>query len=138
MLPYPDLTDEDIDALLVYIENPNGVPVPAEEGSEGEDEEEAIVLVDADEDKTSFFKSNLFYILLMLLAAALTAVLAKTVADLKNKAEEKEFGEAGNNGVLSVLFSRPVMKFAMFAFLVFGLFHLLQLSQDYFGLCGMI
>jgi cytochrome c2 len=116
MLPYPDLTDEEIEALLAYIKYPDGPPKPAD----------SVEVAAADdlvmEERTPFYKHNLFYILLFLIAGALTLVLAKTVADLKNQAYEKEFGEKGTHSPLTVLYSRSLLKFATFAFVVFGVY----------------
>jgi cytochrome c2 len=120
MLPYPDLTDAEIEALLAYIKYPEGAPVVA--AADDEEEEAALPAKVIEEEKVPFFKSNLFFILLFLIAGALALVLAKTVADLKNQAYEKEFGEAGSENALTVLFSRSILKFATFAFIVFGVY----------------
>ena len=114
MLPYPDLTDEDIDALLLYVQYPDGPP--------SIDEAVADTQVADGEEGFSFFKSNIFYILLFLISGGLVFLLAMVLAKLKNEAEEKEFGEKGTHNLISVLMSRSVLKFAMFAFIVFGIY----------------
>lgn len=116
MLPYPDLTDDDIEALLAYIKYPEGPPAPAVA------KEEIVLDKKLEMEKDSFFSSNLFIILLFLVAGALMMVLAKTVADLKNQAHEKEFSEPGPHNAITVLTSRSILKFATFAFIVFGVF----------------
>jgi cytochrome c2 len=116
MLPYPNLTDEEIEAILAYVRYPEGAPaleVPREQ---------VVMDIVSEDKKDSFFRSNLFMILLFLIAGALVLVLAKTVADLKNLAHEKEFGEPGEETFLTVLLSRSILKFATFAFIVFGVF----------------
>ena len=116
MLPYPDLKDEEIEALLAYIKYPEGPP------SQVVEEVPVAETVVADSDRKPFYQQNWFFIVLFILAGGVAVLLAKTVASLKNQAWEKEFGETGKHTILSVFFSRSLLKFATFAFIVFGVY----------------
>jgi cytochrome c2 len=116
MLPYPNLTDEEIDAVLAYIQYPDGLPADT-----------TAVAVDAPVVKDevaskSFWGSTMFYILLVLVFGALVLFLAMKLAHLKNLLEEKYYGEKGNHSIFSVFTSRNIMKYATFGLVVFGLF----------------
>ena len=115
MLPFPDLTDEEIEALLAYIKYPDGPPAQGVVA-------QTVAVQAPTVQKTPFFRSNFFFILLFILAGIVTLLLARTVASLKNQAYEKEFGEPGGHSIFTVLFSRSLLKFATFAFVVFGVY----------------
>lgn len=116
MLPYPNLTDEEIDAILAYIQYPEGLPADSTAVAEK-------TPMAGDEIKTgSFWNSTFFYILLLAVFGGLAFFLATRLANLKNLLEEKYTGVKGKHNVFTVVTSRNLIKYTTFGLIVFGIY----------------
>ena len=120
MTPNPDITKEEIDAILAFTSNPpSETQVAKKEGNNYLELSEESKTVTTSE--PGFFSSFTFYIVLFILLFVVALYLAYVVAKTKVKAYKDEFGETKKLCVLEVLFfNRTVLKFALFGFLVFG------------------
>ena len=119
MTPAPNLTDEEIEAILAYTNNPE-IEAPVAKAKENAylelaEEKEPVA-------KTPGFTSSFtFYMILFVLLLLVALYLAYLVAKTKAKAYRDEFGETKKFSMFEILFlNRTVLKFATFGFLVFG------------------
>lgn len=124
MTPSADLSDEEIEAILAFVKNPN-VAVPSSEVASGPGQylELAETTVATEVKEPGFFRSLTFYIILFVILLLIALWLAFIVAKTRVKAYKDEFGVDKKTSVLAVLFAnRTVLKFALFAFIVFGIY----------------
>lgn len=122
MTPNPTLTDEDIDAILAFIANPPSDAAVAATG--GQNPYLRLDTTPATQESGSFFSSLTFLLIILVLLLAIVFWIAKIVAKARVKAFRDEFGEETKESVFAILFgNRTVMKYAIFAFLVFGIYY---------------
>ncbi len=122
MTPNPTLTDGDIDALLAFIANPPSDAAVATTG--GQNPYLRLDNTPATQKSGSFFSSLTFLLIILVLLLAIVFWIAKIVAKARVKAFRDEFGEETKESVFAILFgNRTVMKYAIFAFLVFGIYY---------------
>lgn len=120
MTPSPDITDEEIEAILTFTSNPPSEAQPVAKKT-GNDYLELAKESPVATNEPGFFSSFTFLIVLFVLLLLVAFYLAYVVAKTKVKAYKDEFGEDKKLCVLEVLFlNRTVLKFAIFGFLVFG------------------
>lgn len=124
MIGSPGLSDEDIEAILAFIKNPN-VAAPSSEVASGPGQylELTETSVSTKAKEPGFFSGLTFYIILFVVLLLIALWLAYIVAKTRVKAYKDEFGVDKKINVLAVLFAnRTVLKFALFAFTVFGVY----------------
>lgn len=122
MTPNPTLTDEEIDAILAFIANPPADAAVAASG--GQNPYLRLDNTPVAKESGSFFSSLTFLIIILVLLLAIVFWIAKIVAKARVKAFRDEFGEETKESVFAILFgNRTVMKYAIFAFLVFGIYY---------------
>lgn len=112
MNPFPNLTDDDIASILLYVDavytgTEGGTPAPAGD---------AVAV--AEKPKTNYF---LIYAVLAVLLAIIAVVLARIIANLDhmNKVAAGDF-DAPRRTLAQILTSRSVIAFVIFALIVLG------------------
>jgi cytochrome c551/c552 len=122
MTPNPTLTDEDIDAFLAFIANPPADATVA--ATEGQNPYLRLDNTPQTQESGSFFSSPTFLLIILVLLLAIVFWIAKIVAKARVKAFRDEFGEDTKESVFAILLgNRTVIKYAIFGFLVFGIYY---------------
>jgi cytochrome c2 len=123
MTPNTSLTDDEIIAILAFIKMPNAA-MPVAKADDASYLELSETTTEVVVEEPSFFTSLTFYLILLVLLLLVAFMLAYKVAKTKVRAYKDEFGEEKKLCVFGILFfNRTVMKFTMFAFMVFGIYY---------------
>ena len=113
MTPFPNLTDQDIENILAYIDQQYNGPAVASTAGGG-----AAAPTVAPEQKSD---NTLLYVILLVVLGALALVLARVISNLNQIAQVQEGKAAGEQRtILQMLTSRGVIAFVIFALIVFG------------------